>query len=60
MPMMKRCTCGSGKLRYELYDARGIFCSFICEDCEQKCKSRFRADIFTNPNYWHDEPIDDD
>ena len=57
---MKLCRCGSGEPRRELYDARGIFCTFVCDKCEAKRRSAYRADIFTDPTYWHDEPIDDE
>ena len=58
--MTKLCHCRSGKPRRELIDARGIFCTFVCDDCEKEKRRRFRADIFTDPNYWHDEPIEED
>jgi hypothetical protein len=54
------CGCGSGLTRYALHDARGIFCGYICERCEAKTKSKYRPDIFTDANYWHDEPIEED
>jgi hypothetical protein len=57
---MKLCPCGSGLPRRELKDARGIFCTFVCDKCEAENRSRFRADIFTDPNYPAAEPIDDD
>ena len=57
---MKLCPCGSGQPRRELLDARGLFCTFICDQCEAEKRAEFRADIFTDPNYWHDEPIDDE
>ena len=57
---MKCCPCGSGELRRELLDARGLFCTFICDQCEAEKRAEFRADIFTDPNYWHDEPIEED
>lgn len=53
------CRCGSGKERRELNDARGIFVAYVCDDCEATVKKRYRADIFTNPGYETDEPIDD-
>lgn len=56
----KLCFCGSGKPRRELNDARGIFCGFVCDDCEEKRKAAFRAEIFTNPDYPTTEPIDPD
>lgn len=44
--------------RRKLFDARGIFCCFVCDECEQTKRSRYRPEIFTNPNYWTDEPVD--
>jgi hypothetical protein len=43
-----------------LYDARGIFCAYVCDQCEEKVRSHYRTDIFTDPNYSTDEPIDED
>jgi hypothetical protein len=57
---MKPCNCGSGLPRRELLDARGIFCTFICDQCKNKKRAAFRPDIFTDANYWHDEPIEED
>lgn len=57
---MRPCICGSGKSSWELYDARGIYVSRICEDCEEKVRSKFRPDIFTDSEYWHDEPIEEE
>ena len=54
------CGCGSGQYREALYDARGIFCCYYCSACETIKRSKYRADIFTDQNYWHDEPIDED
>jgi hypothetical protein len=55
---MKPCPCGSGKPRRELIDARGIFCTFVCDSCERRKRGQFRPEIFTNPNYECDEPIE--
>ena len=46
--------------RRALYDARGIFCTYVCDKCEVAKTARFRPDIFTDSNYWADEPIDYD
>jgi hypothetical protein len=46
--------------RWALTDARGIFCCYVCETCEAEKRARYRADIFTDANYWADEPIDED
>ena len=29
--------------RYALYDARGIFCAYVCEHCEDAQRSKYRA-----------------
>jgi hypothetical protein len=52
------CICGSGKEGYALYDARGIYCSLVCEDCEEEKKSQYRPEIFEDGDYWADEPIE--
>lgn len=57
---MKVCNCGSEKPRYELHDARGIFCCFYCDDCEKEKRSRYRQDVLDDPNYECDEQIEED
>ena len=52
------CLCGSGLPSYALTDARGIFCTYACESCEAEKKRRFRPEIFTDANYYADEPIE--
>jgi len=54
----KTCACGSGEEKYELLDARGIFCSFVCSKCEEKTKKKFRPEIFEDSQYNCDEPIE--
>jgi hypothetical protein len=41
-----------------LRDARGIFCTFFCDVCEEKKRAKYRPEIFTDSNYYADEPID--
>jgi hypothetical protein len=41
-------------------DARGIFCAFVCDECEKKKRAGFRPDIFTDSQYWTDEPVEED
>jgi hypothetical protein len=53
------CNCGSGEPKRPACDARGIFVAYVCDACEQEKLSGYRRDVFTNPNYWHDEPIDE-
>lgn len=56
----EKCDCGSGLPSFPLYDARGIFVSYICAGCEKSVKAKYRPEIFTNPTYWADEPIEED
>ena len=58
--MTRECFCGSGLPRRPLYDARGIFCTNVCDRCETKRRREFRAEIFTDADYAHDEPIDEE
>lgn len=44
--MIKPCNCGSGKPRYELRDAAGIFCCFYCDKCEAQKRAQFNPAIF--------------
>lgn len=53
------CDCGSGKEGFALYDARGIYCCRVCDDCEQRKRAKYRPEIFEDPNYWTDEPVDE-
>ena len=53
------CRCGSGQPWFPLYDAQGIYCQSVCKACEKAVMSKYRAEIFTDPNYDCDETIDD-
>jgi hypothetical protein len=57
---MAKCMCGSDLERYELLDARGISCGYVCEECEDDKISRYRPDVFIDPHYWTEEPIYED
>lgn len=59
MPV-KPCPCGSGEPRDEHYDARGIFLTFACSQCEKRKLAGYRRDVLTNPNYVADEAIEGD
>ena len=56
----KTCRCGSGEDHYPLMDARGIFCGYVCSQCETQYKKKFRPEVFTNPNYWTTENVEED
>jgi len=58
MKVPKTCPCGSKKPCEALYDARGIFCAFVCDDCEEETRKRYRSEIFTNSNYVCNEPVE--
>lgn len=55
---LNTCPCGSGKKPWVENDARGIPIGWVCDDCVDKKKNKYRKDIFTNPNYETDEPIE--
>jgi hypothetical protein len=57
---LKPCACGSRKPQSAQYDARGIFLTYTCDDCHDRKMAEFRPDVLTDPDYWTDEPIEDD
>ena len=57
---IRNCPCGSGKPRMELKDARGISCGYACIECVDRKRAAYRPEVFTDPNYWADEPVDGD
>ena len=60
MPRLQECLCGSGALPIPQYDARGIFLCYTCSSCHARQMAGYRPDVLTDPNYWADEPIDED
>lgn len=54
------CPCGSGLSVDRHYDARGIYLCGACEQCWPEKRQQYRPDVLTDPDYWHDEPIDED
>lgn len=62
MPHVPRCLdchCGSGLPSEELLDAKGIYCCRVCDACRVERMSQFRPDVFADPDYWTDEPVDE-
>ena len=55
---LKACSCGSGLARDEINDARGIFVAYVCDECRDERLNGYRPEIFENPNYEADEPIE--
>jgi len=57
---MRMCFCGSGLERFELRDARGISCGFVCDKCEAAKRAQYRPEIFYNGRYEADDLGDDE
>ena len=53
-----QCPCGSGEYCEPLYDARGIFCSYVCDECEDHAKKEFKPSVFTDSQYECCEPVE--
>ena len=51
MDEYKKCNCGSGEPPYATYDARGIFLTYVCDNCKKQKLKRYRPDVLTDPNY---------
>ena len=59
LPITERpCACGSGEFPVAVHDARGIFVTYACSGCRKDRLAGYRDDIFTDPNYECDEPIE--
>ena len=54
------CPCGSGRRAAPQYDARGMFLCRTCDECHQRKLATYRKDVLTDPDYWHDEPLEED
>jgi hypothetical protein len=54
------CPCGSGKWSWWEHDARGIPLARVCDECCVDKLSRYRRDVLTDPNYYTDEPVEED
>jgi len=55
------CRCGSTEERHKLLDGRGIFIDYVCDECEDETRAKYRPEIF---EYYTqddvDEPIEPD
>ena len=52
--------CDSGLYHEEVYDARGIYVGKVCEKCKEETLGGYRPEIFNDPSYAVDEPIDEE
>ncbi len=57
---LAKCPCGSGLCVEALFDAKGIFCTYVCPKCVKEKKAKFRPEIFIDFSYEADEMIDPD
>lgn len=48
--------CEAGSTWVE-YDARGIELCRVCPECRDRKLAKYRPDVLTDANYWHDEPL---
>jgi len=39
------------------HDARGIPLCRVCEKCKATKLAKYRPDVLTDKEYWHDEPL---
>lgn len=46
MKASRPCPCGSNLPRYALHDAAGIFCTYVCEKCEEQKMAKYNPAIF--------------
>jgi hypothetical protein len=60
MDLDRACRCGSGLPSEWQFDVRGIELCRTCPACHKQSMRRYRPDVLTDPNYWHDEPIDEE
>lgn len=56
---MNNCT-HEGEYSWWEYDARGIELCKVCEKCVKDKLAGFRSDVLSDPNYWSDEPIEEE
>ena len=52
--------CNSGLFHEIIYDARGIYVGQVCHRCRAATLAPYRPEIFTDGDYWADEPVDED
>jgi hypothetical protein len=58
VPSNLACSCGSGKYKEALHDARGIFCCYYCDSCEQEKRARYRTEVLEDSAYIANEEIE--
>jgi len=46
MPRLQQCPCGSNDYPRDLKDAAGIFCCYVCDECEAEKRAGYRPEVF--------------
>ncbi len=59
-PPPRPCSCGSGLLAEDEFDARGIYLCKTCDKCRTDRLAGFRPEVLTDPDYECNEPIEPD
>lgn len=59
-PRQYPCSCGSTLESWWEHDARGIPLCRVCDECRDFKLQKYRPDVLTDSNYWHDEPIEEE
>jgi hypothetical protein len=57
---LSNCPCGSNEEPWIESDARGLPIGYVCNNCVEQKKAKYRPEIFYDPNYECDERIEDD
>jgi len=56
---------GNKEYTWYEHDARGLalggrMCHLCCDEVEADNRRRYREDVFTDSNYWHDEDLNEE
>lgn len=54
------CQCGSGEPSWWQLDAKGIPLVRVCNKCKERRLKQYRPEVIYDPNYSHEEPMDDE
>lgn len=57
---LRLCPCGSGEPRYELVDAAGIFCTYVCVKCEDEQRKKYRPEVFDETHPYASSGLEED
>jgi len=52
------CGCGSGEPRFALNDVMGIFCAYVCDQCEKEKRSHYKPCTFGSVDAYRQNALD--